>query len=71
MNHKLSGFIATGTAITQGLEKFLRKNKAQILVMMTHEKHFPINMFSQSITKLMSHQTRIPLLAIKPGYKSL
>jgi nucleotide-binding universal stress UspA family protein len=68
---KLSGFIASGNSVAKGLEAFIKKSKAQVLVMMTHEKHFPEHMFSQSLTRLVAHQVNIPLLAIKKEYKSL
>lgn len=62
---KISGFISKNTSITKGIEFFLKKYPADILVMFTHQKHFPESLFNQSITKLMSHQIRIPLLALQ------
>ncbi len=62
---KISGFISKNTSIPKGIEFFLKKYPADILVMFTHQKHFPESLFNQSITKLMSHQIRIPLLALQ------
>jgi len=68
---KISGYIVSSNSIISGIEKFLKKYPADALVMFSHEKHFPGTMFSQSITKLMSHQARIPLLALKLSTESL
>jgi nucleotide-binding universal stress UspA family protein len=62
---KISGYISKNTSITKGLEYFLKKYPADILAMFTHQRHFPESLFNQSITKLMSHQVRIPLLAMQ------
>ena len=62
---KISGFISKNTSITKGIEYFLKKYPADMLAMFTHQKHFPQALFNQSITKIMSHQTQIPLLALK------
>jgi len=68
---KLSGYIAKNTNVTKGIEFFLKKYKAQVLVMLTHERHLPQSLFSQSVTTMMSHQTRIPLLALKAAAATL
>jgi len=62
---KISGYISKNTSVTKGLEYFLKKYPADMLAMYTHEKHFPQSLFNQSMTKIMSHQTSIPLLALK------
>lgn len=62
---KLSGYISKNPSITKGIEYFLKKNPADILVMFTHEKTFTAALFNSSITILMSYQTKIPLLAIR------
>jgi nucleotide-binding universal stress UspA family protein len=62
---KLSGFISKNTSIYKGLEYFLEKHKGDLLVMFSHQRHFPGTLFNQSITKLVSYQTKIPLLALK------
>ncbi|HRH65659.1 MAG TPA: universal stress protein [Bacteroidia bacterium] len=61
----LSGYVAKNTKITKGIEYFLEKKPADLLVMFTHPKHFPESLFNSSMTNLMSHQTKIPLLALK------
>ncbi len=70
-HEKLSGYISKNTDIIKGIDYFLKKYKAQVLVMLTHERHLPQSLFSHSITTLMSNQTRIPLLALKPVTKTL
>lgn len=62
---KISGYIAKHTSISKGLEYFLKKKPGDMLVMLTHPRHFPDNMYNSSVTRLMSHQTQIPLLALK------
>ncbi len=62
---KLSGYISKNTSIYKGLEYFLEKHKGDLLVMFSHQRHFPGNLFNQSITKMVSYQTKIPLLALK------
>lgn len=61
----LSGYISKNTKISKGIEYFLSKKPADLLVMFTHPVHFPFTMFHSSMTNLMSHQTKIPLLALK------
>lgn len=61
---KISGYISKNTSITKGLEYFLKKYPADMLAMYTHKKRFPQTLFNQSITKIMSHQTSIPLLVL-------
>lgn len=68
---KISGYISKNTSITKGIEFFLKKKPADILVMFTHARHFPDSMFNSSITKMMSHQANIPLLALKHFDKPL
>lgn len=62
---KISGYVSKNTSVTKGIEYFLKKKPADILVMFTHARHFPDTMFNTSITKMMSHQANIPLLAMK------
>lgn len=68
---KISGYISKNTSITKGIEYFLKKKPADLLVMFTHPRHFPESMFNTSITKMMSHQSNIPLLALKNADKPL
>jgi nucleotide-binding universal stress UspA family protein len=62
---KISGYITKDPHITKGINTFLKRQPADILVMFTHRKHFPESLFHPSITKMMSHQTSIPLLSMK------
>ena len=62
--NKMSGYISKNTSVTEGLEYFLKKNPADMLVMFSHEKHFPKTLINPSITKEMTSQSHIPLLAL-------
>ncbi len=62
---KLSGYISKNASVYKGLEYFLEKHKGDLLMMFSHQRHFPGNLFNQSITKMVSYQTKIPLLALK------
>ncbi|MBP6334241.1 MAG: universal stress protein [Bacteroidia bacterium] len=68
---KISGYVSKNTSITKGIEYFLKKKPADILVMFTHARHFPESMFNTSVTKMMSHQSSIPLLALKHNDRPL
>lgn len=68
---KISGYISKNTNIIKGIDYFLKKKPADVLVMFTHARHFPEAMFNSSITKMMSHQASIPLLALKHTDKPL
>jgi len=62
---KISGYISNDNHVTKGIAHFLKKNPADLLVMFTHERHFPESLFHPSVTKMMSHQSEIPLLSTK------
>ncbi|MCX6290562.1 MAG: universal stress protein [Bacteroidetes bacterium] len=62
---KISGYISKDPHITKGITYFLKKHPADLLVMFTHRKHFPESLLHPSVTKMMSHQTKIPLLSMK------
>jgi nucleotide-binding universal stress UspA family protein len=62
---KLSGYIAKNTSVSKGIEYFLEKNKADLLVLFSHPRRFPGMVFNQSITKIVSHRAEIPMLALK------
>jgi len=62
---KLSGYISKSTTVTKGIEYFIRKFPADMLVMFTHPRHFPENMYHSSMTQIMSHQSQVPLLVLK------
>jgi nucleotide-binding universal stress UspA family protein len=61
---KLSGYISNNVNVTKGLQYFLKKNPADLLVMFTHEKRFTGTLLNQSITQAMSHESSIPLLSL-------
>lgn len=62
---KLSGYIAKNTNIAKGLEYFLKKNPSDMLVLFTHERHFPETLFNQSVTQVVAHDASLPLLSVK------
>ena len=62
---KISGYISKDPHVTKGINFFLKKHPADLLVMFTHRKHFPESLLHPSVTKMMSHETKIPLLAMK------
>ncbi len=62
---KISGYISNDNHVTKGIARFLKKNPADMLVMLTHERHFPETLFHPSLTKMMSHQTAGKLLSTK------
>jgi nucleotide-binding universal stress UspA family protein len=62
---KISGYISKDPYIHEGINHFLKKHPADLLVMFTHPKHFPESLFHPSLTKIMSHHTKIPLLSMK------
>jgi len=62
---KLSGYIANNANVSKGLEYFLKKNPADMLVLFTHERHFPETLFNQSVTQLVAHHATLPLLSVK------
>jgi nucleotide-binding universal stress UspA family protein len=61
---KLSGYIAKDTDVVKGLGSFLKKYPAGMLVMFTHQRHFPETLLHQSVTRLVSHRLRVPLLSL-------
>jgi nucleotide-binding universal stress UspA family protein len=61
----LSGYIAKDTDIGKGLERFVKKFPTDLLVLFTHDRHFPETLFSHSVTRLVSHRVRVPLLSFK------
>lgn len=62
--NKMSGYIAKNTSIANGITYFLKKNPADLLVMFTHQKHFPATLAHPSITGKVSQKVKIPLLAL-------
>ncbi len=62
---KISGYTGNDPNIEEGINYFLKKHPADLLVMFTHQRHFPASLFHSGITMRMSHQTKIPLLSLK------
>lgn len=61
---KMSGYVAKSTDVTEGISYFLEKNPADLVVMFSHQKHFPKTLFKPSVTKKMSAHILIPLLSL-------
>jgi nucleotide-binding universal stress UspA family protein len=68
---RVSGFISEDKGIARGIQNFLKKHSVDLLVMFTHRRHFPEMFFNSSITTLMSHQTKIPLLSLRMSDKTI
>jgi nucleotide-binding universal stress UspA family protein len=68
---KISGYICNSSNVSKGLEYFLKKHKAELLVMFTHKDHFSGLFFNQSVTRMVSHQTKVPLLSLKISEKTI
>ncbi len=62
---KISGYIGKDPDIDEGINYFLKKHPADLLVMFTHLRHFPASLFHSGHTMRMSHLTKVPLLSIK------
>jgi nucleotide-binding universal stress UspA family protein len=61
---KQSGYFCTDTSIKDGISFFLKKNKADALIMYTRHRNLFKDLFSSSISKSVSYQTKIPLLVV-------
>jgi nucleotide-binding universal stress UspA family protein len=62
--NKMSGYIAKSTSIRSGIDYFLKKGQADILVMFNHKNNFLKTLIHPSMIKKMSLHTRIPMLAL-------
>ncbi len=51
--------------VVEGINKFIEKNPTDVLAMMAHKHSVFERMFGTVHTKLMSHQTKIPLLVLQ------
>jgi nucleotide-binding universal stress UspA family protein len=51
--------------VVEGINKFIEKNPTDVLAMMAHKHSVFERMFGTVHTKLMSHQTQIPLLVLQ------
>jgi len=61
---KLSGYVSENKSVSDGINYFVKKHSADLLVMFKHKKLFPGSFLNPSITKKMSFITKIPLLSI-------
>lgn len=59
---KVSFHIATNSSVIDGLESFVKKEKPNLLSMITHSRKFPETIWKKSVTNSMTHHTSIPLL---------
>jgi len=62
---KLSGYVVKNPSVIKGIDFFTKKFSADLLVMFTHPKHFPESLYHSSLTQMTSHQSQVPLLALK------
>lgn len=51
--------------VVEGINKFIKENPTDVLVMVAHRHSFLERMFGKIYTRLMSHQTKIPLLILE------
>jgi nucleotide-binding universal stress UspA family protein len=61
---KQSGYVCTDVSVQDGVSYFLKKNKADALVMYTRHRNIFKELYQPSISKKVSFNTRIPLLVI-------
>ena len=60
---KMSGYVVKSTGIQEGIDYFLKKQPADLLVMVTHERRFPQSLAKKGLTKKMARHLSIPLIA--------
>ncbi|MBS1764872.1 MAG: universal stress protein [Bacteroidetes bacterium] len=61
---KQSGYVCTDTSIQEGINFFLKKYKADALVLFTRHRNIFKEVYKPSISKKLSFNTKIPLLVI-------
>jgi len=59
---KVSFHVKVNSSIIEGLEEFVKKEKPDLLSMITHSRKFPETIWKRSITNIMSNHTSIPLV---------
>jgi nucleotide-binding universal stress UspA family protein len=57
--------IVTDSGVKHGIESYLQENRADLLVMVTHEHSFLERIFGKSHTKAMVYDTHVPLLVLR------
>jgi nucleotide-binding universal stress UspA family protein len=61
---KLSGYVCTDSDVMNGIELFIKKNKAEMLCMLTHHRKFPRMLWDRSLTQKMAYHPKVPLLVL-------
>ena len=61
---KTSGYVCTDADIMNGINIFINKMKADMVVMLTHPRSFPRMLWDKSLTKKFSYHPEIPLLVM-------
>lgn len=61
---KISGYVCTDPDIMNGISVFLKKVKADMVVMLTHPRSFPRMLWDKSLTKKFSYHPDVPLLVM-------
>ena len=64
---KISGYVANNPNIAEGIETFAKKYRADLLVMLAHDKNLSDSMLQKSYTKALSNKISMPLLVLKPA----
>ena len=64
--NRLSGYIAKSRDVADGIRYFLENKEADLLVMFTHQKHFPDTLTNPSVTGQVLQDIKIPLLVLPP-----
>ncbi len=55
----------SGTGFHESIQEYAKKDKADLLVMITHRRNFIQNLFHLSMTRQMAYHINIPLLSLK------
>jgi nucleotide-binding universal stress UspA family protein len=61
---KLSGYVCVDPDVTNGIDLFLKKHKAEMVCMLTHHRKFPRMLWDKSLTTRFSYHTQVPLLVM-------
>ncbi|HRB53324.1 MAG TPA: universal stress protein, partial [Bacteroidia bacterium] len=59
-----SGYVCTDVSIQNGVSHFLKKFKADALVMYTRHRNLFKGLYKPSIAKSVSYNTKVPLLVV-------
>lgn len=65
---KTSGYICTDPDVMNGISIFVHKQKADMVVMLTHPRTFPRMLWDKSITKKFSYHPEVPLLVLHAAH---